>query len=67
MVDLYFYRDPEETEKEVIEIAAPAKEIEAAPVVEAADEWAVDVSSSNPAAGFDATAITAETAGGDWV
>ncbi|KAK7203370.1 40S ribosomal protein S0 [Myxozyma melibiosi] len=66
MVDLYFYRDPEETEKEVIEIAAPAKEIEAAPAVEVADEWAVDVSAANPAAGFDATAITSEAVSGDW-
>ncbi|KAK9389832.1 ribosomal protein S2, flavodoxin-like domain-containing protein [Lipomyces mesembrius] len=66
MVDLYFYRDPEETEKDVIEIPAPAKEIEAAPVVEAADQWDVNLASANPATGFDATAITAETAGGDW-
>ncbi|KAK9466716.1 ribosomal protein S2, flavodoxin-like domain-containing protein [Lipomyces arxii] len=66
MVDLYFYRDPEETEKEVIEIAAPVKEIVAAPVVEATSDWNVDVVSANPVAGFDATAITADVAGAEW-
>ncbi|KAK9457320.1 ribosomal protein S2, flavodoxin-like domain-containing protein [Dipodascopsis uninucleata] len=65
MVDLYFYRDPEEAEKEANELPVAAKEIEAAPVVETTDEWTANVSSANPAAGFDATAITADAAG-DW-
>ncbi|KAK9478023.1 ribosomal protein S2, flavodoxin-like domain-containing protein [Lipomyces japonicus] len=65
MPDLYFYRDPEEAEKDVVEIPAPAKEIEAAPAAEINEEWDVNLSSANPAAGFDATAITAEAAG-EW-
>ncbi|KAK9460234.1 40S ribosomal protein uS2 [Lipomyces oligophaga] len=63
MVDLYFYRDPEEAEKEVIELPAPAKEIEAATVV-VADEWAAEIPVQQ--AGFDGIPVSTEVASGDW-
>ncbi|KAK9377860.1 40S ribosomal protein uS2 [Lipomyces chichibuensis] len=62
MVDLYFYRDPEETEKDVIEIPAPAKEIEAAPAVEAGDQW--DINEAIRATS--GTAIAVETGDAIW-
>ncbi|KAK9471689.1 40S ribosomal protein uS2 [Dipodascopsis tothii] len=64
MTDLYFYRDPEEPEKEAIEEAP--KEVEAAPAVEVSEQWTANVASENPAAGFDATAIVAEPAAANW-
>ncbi|KAK9449325.1 40S ribosomal protein uS2 [Limtongia smithiae] len=67
MVDLYFYRDPEESEKEVIEIPAPAKEIEAAPAIEVVDDWTVEVTPAGVSA-FDTVMETIAVDGAvtDW-
>ncbi|KAJ3415975.1 structural constituent of ribosome [Chytridiales sp. JEL 0842] len=63
MVDMFFYRDPEEAEKEAeAAVAAPEKEVEWAGE-EAAQEW----EASGPgAAGIAAIASAGATDGGEW-
>jgi small subunit ribosomal protein SAe len=63
MVDMFFYRDPEEAEKEAAAAAAAEGETE---FVAQESEWAADIAAEGPAAIAGAADWTAETTAADW-